>query len=128
MAAAYNGRIFAAQKQGAPLKFSWEQSLLEYDYWVVMKNSPNKENAMKFLAYISRAEPQAVFAEAISYGPINKAAFDLVPKDLLPILPGAPALAKNQLIQNYDWWSEADAGGQTNWDKALNRCVALLSQ
>ncbi|MGE0237819.1 MAG: ABC transporter substrate-binding protein [Parvibaculaceae bacterium] len=128
MAAAYNGRIFGAKKDGAPLALSWDQSLLQYDYWVIMKGSPNKENAEKFLAYISRPQPQADFAQAISYGPVNTAAFDLVPKDLLSILPGAPELAKKQLFQNYVWWNEADATGKTNWDKALDRCVKLLSQ
>ena len=128
MAAAYNGRIFGAKKEGAPLALSWDQSLLQYDYWVVLKGSPNKENAAKFLAYISRAQPQADFAKAISYGPVNTAAFDLVPKELLSILPGAPELAKKQLFQNYVWWNEADASGKTNWDKALDRCVKLLSQ
>jgi putative spermidine/putrescine transport system substrate-binding protein len=128
IAAAYNGRIFGAQKEGAPLALSWDQSLLQYDYWVITKGSPNKENAEKFLAYISRAEPQAEFAKAISYGPVNIKAFDLVPQEMLAILPGAPELAKKQLFQNYAWWNETDANGKTNWDKALARCVALLSQ
>jgi putative spermidine/putrescine transport system substrate-binding protein len=128
IAAAYNGRIFGAQKEGAPLALSWDQSLLQYDYWVITKGSPNKENAEKFLAYISRAEPQAEFAKAISYGPVNLKAFDLVPQEMLAILPGAPELAKKQLFQNYAWWNETDASGKTNWDKALARCVALLSQ
>lgn len=128
LSSAYNGRIFAAQKQGAPLAFSWDQSLLQYDYWVVMKGSPNKENAMKFLAYISRAEPQAVFAEAISYGPVNRKAFDLVPAEMRSTLPGSPELAKNQLFQDYSWWSKVGDDGRTNWDRALERCVTMLSQ
>lgn len=128
IAAAYNGRIFGAKSQGAPLALSWDQSLLQYDFWVVMKGSPNKENAAKFLAYISRAEPQAAFAEAISYGPVNNDAFGLVPKEMLEILPGAPELAKKQVFQNYEWWNETAADGRTNWDVALERCVALLSQ
>lgn len=128
IAAAYNGRIFGAQKQGAPLTLSWDQSLLQYDYWVVMKGSPNKENANKFLAYISRPGPQAAFAEAISYGPVNTEAFNLVPKEMLDILPGAPELAKKQLIQDYTWWNETGPDGRTNWDTALERCVQLLSQ
>ena len=128
IAAAYNGRIFGAQKEGAPLSLSWDQSLLQYDYWVVMKGSPNKENAEKFLAYISRPQPQAAFAEAISYGPVNNEAFNLVPKELLTILPGAPELAKKQLFQDYEGWNATGPDGRTNWDVALERCVALLSQ
>ncbi|MHC2357620.1 putative spermidine/putrescine transport system substrate-binding protein [Sinorhizobium meliloti] len=128
VAAAYNGRIFGAKKEGAPVELSWDQSLLQYDYWVIMKGSPNKENAAKFLAYISRAKPQADFAEAISYGPINNEAFKLLPKDLVKILPGSPELAKKQVFQNYAWWNETSPSGRTNWDVALERCVALLSQ
>ncbi|MCG8273330.1 polyamine ABC transporter substrate-binding protein [Aquamicrobium sp. NLF2-7] len=128
LAAAYNGRIFGARQQGAPLSLSWDQSLLQYDYWVIMKGSPNKDNAAKFLAYISRAQPQATFAEAISYGPVNNEAFNLVPKELLDVLPGAPELAKKQIFQNYEWWNATGPDGRTNWDVALERCVALLSQ
>ncbi|KWV42274.1 ABC transporter substrate-binding protein [Rhizobium altiplani] len=128
MAAAYNGRIFGAKKDGAPLNLSWDQSLLQYDYWVVMKGSPNKDNAAKFLAYISRPEPQAAFAQAISYGPVNTKAFSLLPKEMLDILPGSPNLAKKQVFQDYAWWNKKNAEGRTNWDVALERCVALLSQ
>ena len=128
IAAAYNGRINSAKKQGAPLAFSWDQSLLQYDYWIVMKDTPNKENAFKFLAYISRPGPQAAFAEAISYGPVNNDAYKLIPKDVAEILPGAPDLVKKQVFQNYEWWSKIRSDGRTNYEVALQRCVALLSQ
>lgn len=128
IADAYNGRIFGARKQGAPLAFSWDQSLLQYDYWVVMKGSPNRENAAKLLAYISRAEPQAIFAEAIGYGPVNRKAYDLVSAELRQTLPGAPGVAEKQLFQNYDWWNAVGTDGKTNWETALKRCVTLLSQ
>ena len=128
LAATYNGRIFDAQKEGAPLALSWDQSLLQYDYWVIMKGSPNKENAAKLLAYISQEKPQAAFAKAISYGPINTGAFKLVPPDMLAILPGSPELEKKQLFQDYDWWNAKAPDGRRNWDVALERCVGLLSQ
>jgi putative spermidine/putrescine transport system substrate-binding protein len=128
LSSAYNGRIYTARNQGAPVAMSWDQSLLQYDYWIVMSNSPNKENAMKFLAYISQAEPQAMFAEAITYGPINKKAFDLIDPALHPILPGSPEIADRQLFQDYNWWSETNAEGKTNWDVALERCVQALSR
>ncbi|RJT26737.1 ABC transporter substrate-binding protein [Mesorhizobium waimense] len=128
MASTYNGRVVAAKKQGAPLEMSWDQSLLQHGYWVVTKNSPNKENAMKYLAYIARAEPQAAFAEGIFYGPINSDAYKLLPKELADLMPGSPAIIKNQVFQNYEWWGKAVSDGRTNYDVALDRCVALLSQ
>ncbi|MDQ0562957.1 putative spermidine/putrescine transport system substrate-binding protein [Rhizobium mesoamericanum] len=128
MAAAYNGRIVNARKEGAPLQLSWNQALLSFDYWVIAKDSPNKENAAKLLAYISRPGPQAAFAEAMSYGPVNNDAFKLIPQDVAKSLPGAPEIAKNQIFQNFEWWSTATADGRTNYDVAMERCVALLTQ
>lgn len=128
LSSAYNGRIYAARKQGAPLDFSWDQSLLQYDYWVAMKDSPNFENAMKFLAFISKPEQQAAFVEAIGYGPTNEDAYELIDKALLPSLPGSPENLPRQLVQDYDWWTTTDAAGRSNWDVALERCVKMLSQ
>lgn len=128
MAVAFNGRISTAKKQNAPVAFTWDQSIVQYDYWVIMKGSPNKENASKFLAYISRPEPQAAFATEMNYGPINKEAFALLPADLARDLPGAPEIADIQVYENYAWWGEQQADGRTNFDAALTRCVELLSQ
>lgn len=127
VAAAYNGRVFGAQKEGAPIALSWDQSLLQYDYWVVTAGSPNATNAAKFLAYISRPEPQAAFAEAIAYGPVNNDAYKLLPAAMLSILPGSPEIAPKQVFQNYAWWNAVDAEGRSNWEKAMERCVSLLS-
>lgn len=124
VAAAYNGRIVAARGLGADIDMSWRQSLLQYDYWVVMSNAPNSENAMKFLAFVSQPEPQARFSEAISFGPTNLDAFTLVSDELQSALPGSPALAADQIVQNYDWWGAADETGRTNWERALDRCIA----
>ncbi|MDK1494291.1 ABC transporter substrate-binding protein [Sinorhizobium sp. 7-81] len=128
MAAAWNGRIITAKKQGAPLELSWDQSLLQYDDWIVLKNAPNKDNASKLLAYISRAEAQAAFAEAIPYGPVNKDAFKLLPKELVDVLPGGPDIVKKQIVQDYKWWVARGADGRTNYDVAMERCIALLTQ
>lgn len=125
---AYNGRVYGAKKQGAPLDFTWNQSLLQYDYWIVMKGSPNYDNAMKFLAFISKAKPQAVFAEEITYGPTNNKAYEFIKSDLADWLPGSPKIVKQQIYQNYAWWNEVGSDGKSNWERAIARCSALLSQ
>ncbi|HUE11376.1 MAG TPA: ABC transporter substrate-binding protein [Steroidobacteraceae bacterium] len=128
MSTAYNGRVFAARKAGAPIDFTNYQSLVQNDFWIVMKNSPNVDNAMKFLGFISKPTPQSVFSNEIGYGPINQKAYALIKPEIAKSLPGAPGNADSQLVQDYGWWSAADAAGQTNWDKAVKRCTALLSQ
>src|SRR5690606_31308393 len=45
MSAAYNGRIDAAQREGRPLKVVWNQSVYDFDYWVIPVGSPNKDQA-----------------------------------------------------------------------------------
>ncbi|MDA9445869.1 ABC transporter substrate-binding protein [Bradyrhizobium sp. CCBAU 21360] len=44
---------------GVPLAFSFEQNLLDYEGLAILKGAPNKENAMKFIAYLLRPEVQA---------------------------------------------------------------------
>ncbi|MER8435963.1 ABC transporter substrate-binding protein [Mesorhizobium sp. M1312] len=128
MGSAWNGRIVSLQKQGAPVALSWDQSLLQYDDWVIVKGSSNQVNAAKFLAYIARPEAQAAFAEAIPYGVVNKDAYKLLPKELAENLPGAPGIAEKQITQDYAWWSKPRPDGKTNLDYAIERCQAVLAK
>lgn len=128
VSSAWNGRIYGAKKKGAPVDLNWNQSLIQYDYWVVMKGSPNYDNVMKFLAFFARAKPQADFAIEIAYGPVNEKAYDFIPADLAQWLPGSPVNVKQQIYQDYTWWNAKGADGKTNWDTALARCLTMLSQ
>ncbi|QRM33348.1 ABC transporter substrate-binding protein (plasmid) [Microvirga sp. VF16] len=128
MGAAWNGRIANAKKEGAPVALSWNQSLVQYDDWVIVKNAVNKVNAAKFLAYIGRPEAQAAFAQAIPYGPANRDAFKLLPKELAENLPGGPGVAEKQVTQDYAWWTKPRADGRTNLDFAIERCRAILAR
>ena len=50
MSAAYNGRISAAQVEGKNLKVVWNGSIYDVDSWAIPKGSPNKAEALKFMA------------------------------------------------------------------------------
>ena len=126
---AYNGRIWNAMKSGAPVDFTWNQSVMQYDYFVVMKGAVNLENAMKFLAFHSRADRQAAYSEAIGYGPVNKNAFELISKDVADWLPGNPDVAGTVLTQDYSWWNALGPDNKmTNWQSVVERCTKMLSQ
>lgn len=84
----------------------------------MLKGAKNKENAMKFLAFVSHKEAQAKFSELIEYGPTNSEAFKLIAPDKAARLPGNPATVSTQVVQNYDWWDKKDASGKTNVQKA----------
>ena len=125
---AWNNRIFYARKNNLPLQLSWDQSLIQYDVWVVMKNGPNTANAMKLLAYATRAKPQADLAMELNTGPINNKAYDFISAERKATMAGSPAHGNIQVVQDYGYWNAKGSDGKTNWEKALKRCVRMLSQ
>lgn len=111
---AWNGRIAAANEQGAKIGYSWNQGILQYDSWVLLKGAKNVDNAMKFLAFASRAENQAKFVQHILYSPPNARAFDYVPAERAKLLPTSSAARAVQFVQNYEFWNAMAEGGKAN--------------
>jgi putative spermidine/putrescine transport system substrate-binding protein len=106
LATAWNGRIAAIQATGAPVEIAWDQGQLLKDAWAVPKGAPNKENAMKFIAFITMAIPQARLSMLIPYGFVNNKSADLIPADLLKTLPTAPDIKSKLLIHDSQWWAD----------------------
>lgn len=124
---AFNGRIYRAIKDGAPVNFTWNQSVQMYDYMVAMNGTPNYDNVMKFFAFFSRPDRQAEYARIQTGGPTNSKTFELVDAELAKWLPGNPEHKDKVLVQDYSWWAQADDQGRTNWERAVERCTKLLS-
>lgn len=59
---------------GAPLAFSLEQSTFYTECLAILKGAPNKENAMKLVAYFLRPEVQARVLEPLGLMPVSKKA------------------------------------------------------
>lgn len=125
---AWNGRITALKAKNVPVDLSWNQAVLQWEGWAVLKGAKNKENAMKFLAFVAQPEPQAKFAEMIEYGPTNKKAFSLLDPERAANLPGNPESFTTQLVQNYSFWSEKGADGKSNIEKALGMWREWVTQ
>ncbi|MGY0194773.1 ABC transporter substrate-binding protein [Leptothrix sp. BB-4] len=107
MTTAYNGRIDAAQREGKNLKISWTGGIYDLDYWTIVKGSPNKDVAMKFIAYASSPDAQAEYARNISYGPTNNKALAKLDAKVLDLLPTSPANSKDALQFNIKFWADA---------------------
>src|SRR5580698_3480426 len=60
----------------------WRQSLYDIDSWAILKGSPKRDEAYRFISFASSPEPQKVLSEQISYGPINRIAIELLPARL----------------------------------------------
>ena len=73
MSQMWNGRAWSAKNvDGKPVEVQWNQQLLVADYWVVPKGTPNKDQAMQFIAWASCANNNANVSKYISSGPPNK--------------------------------------------------------
>lgn len=110
MAAAYNGRIAAAQAKGAGrLKIQWEQNLFMRDWYAVMKNARNKPLAKQFLRYINTPDVQARLPELIPYGVPRTDVMRRYAADAYRHLPTHPSNLRNALTVDDKFWVEHGA-------------------
>lgn len=115
----WNGRLQQPKLDGAPVDFTFEQSVLNSDAWIIPKGAKNKKHAMEFIAFSMRPENQASYSRAVPYGPVNKKTFALLDDKLLATLPSSDHNFSKGVMQNVQWW--ADNGG-----KATERFNAWL--
>lgn len=124
MTMAWNGRVTAIKNEGAPVDFTYNEGILQYTSLCVLKNAPNRENAMKFIEAAMSPEIQANFPEYIDYGPGNPAAYDTgkISAERAAELPNSPENASLQIITSTEWWA-SPAG-----EDALQRWASFVQQ
>ncbi len=115
MSTAYNGRIFnAAVAESQPLEVVWDGQILDFDLFVIPKGAPNKDEAMKFIAFATDTKRLADQASYISYGPARKSSGALVglyqdgKTEMAPHMPTAEANLANALVNNFEFWVDHD--------------------
>jgi len=108
MTTGWNGRFDNAAKDGAMVKYSFNQALLDYDCFAVPKGAPNRDTAMEFLNEISKPAYQDDLPKFITYGPTNKAAYETgeITADVAAGLPSSPKNAAMQLPVSLDWYAK----------------------
>jgi len=109
---AWNGRIFDAQKQGAPLRICWECGFsLHIDYYQIPTGAPNKDVAQLFIAWTALPSVNVQLSKYISYGPINKEAIAALPEVVDPrTLKELPSSSDNlpyAVLVNFAYWAES---------------------
>lgn len=106
MTTGWNGRFDNAAADGGKVAYSFNQALLDYDCFAIPKGAPNKDNAMAFLAEISKPEYQDDLPKYITYGPTNRAAYETGEIDAATAarLPSSPENAAKQLPISLEWY------------------------
>lgn len=100
LAMAWNGRISTANKEeGSKLAIAWEAGqVLNGDRWVILKGSPNKQQAIDFIKFALKPEPQAEFMRRIPYGQVNQKAYPLLSEAEKKDLPTTEEHLKSALL------------------------------
>ena len=116
----WDGRIAILRSTGVPVDYTYDHSLSQWTDMVVPKGAPHADAAMKLLAYITQAQPQAHVAEASYYGPINPKAFQYIPTKMQSELSGTPASLKTAVPIDWKWWS-------ANYDSTYAKFTSWLN-
>lgn len=101
-----DGRAMSAIGDGSPVAIQYAQSIMTWSCMTVPKGAPNRDNAMKLLAYLMTPEAQAAIAEAYTYGPVVPAAFDLISPERANILSGGPQQQGKFIMADEKWWAD----------------------
>lgn len=99
-------RMIELRRSGTPVGWTFDQGAWMQSYWIVPKGAPNRENAMKLMAFYTRPEHEAQFTQAFPLGMPNRKAYALMPKETLALLPTSPGNMERQFRVDSAWWAK----------------------
>ncbi|WP_206958075.1 ABC transporter substrate-binding protein [Trinickia acidisoli] len=108
----YASRVKPAKASGQSVDFSFDQTVNGFEYLAVVKNTPNKQAAMKFLAFAARPDRQAAFMELIGNTPSSKKALGLMSAESRKWIPDLNS--PNSVLMDDSWWAK-------NFDEVTRR-------
>jgi putative spermidine/putrescine transport system substrate-binding protein len=107
LTSSWSGRVSQAKlKDKKNFVIIWDGQNYDIDFWAVVKGSPQKAEAMKFIAFASDPKRQVEQVKWIPYGPTRLDARSLLPKDLAVELPNHPDNLKLGLRNDTQFWAE----------------------
>jgi putative spermidine/putrescine transport system substrate-binding protein len=106
MAEFVHGRAFGLERKGVPVRFEYNQAVMNLLTWVMANGAPNAENAQKFVEFSSRPDRQAAFANQLFYGPTNEKAIESITDDFVKTrLPTYQANLEKQVLLDGTFWA-----------------------
>ncbi|MCM3696077.1 extracellular solute-binding protein [Microbacterium oleivorans] len=103
--ACYNARVTAAEAEGSPIAMSWDGQIQSADYVTIPADSPNLDNAMALVAYITSTEHSGDLVNYLTYGPGNPHA--TIPDDKLADVPTSNEGTGDAapIVPDFEWWN-----------------------
>ncbi|MQB40708.1 ABC transporter substrate-binding protein [Rhizobium sp. ICMP 5592] len=124
MEMAWNGRVTAVAKEGAPISYTFNQGFLQYTSLCILKGAPNLDTAVKFVNAAMTPDIQANFPAYIDYGPGNPEAYKTgkISPERAAEMPSSPENAAKQVLVSDKWWSSpAGEEAQKRWASFIQK-------
>ena len=106
MALGWNGRFQTGMDEGLNIDMAWGDSVAQVGYFMLIKDAPNRDAALKFLNFISKPEQQAEFSKYVAYGPTTPASLPLIETERLARLPSTEERLANAIFSDMAFWAE----------------------
>jgi putative spermidine/putrescine transport system substrate-binding protein len=117
MAAGWNGRFYKAIQSGAPIGISWEGASIHEAYFGIPRGCPHPEWAQHFLAAMTDAKAQAVFANEFVSPGLNPESSKYTDAAVRPYLPTEPNNLAHEFWSNTEWWTENLEALTRRWNR-----------
>lgn len=121
MALGWNGRFQAGIDDHQPIAMSWDQSVAQVGYFMIVKGAANKAQAVQFLNYIVKPEVQARFSHYVAYGPVTPASISMIDAARAQRLPSTPDRLANALFLDIHWWAKHSLAAGEAYNQMLQR-------
>jgi putative spermidine/putrescine transport system substrate-binding protein len=121
MIAAFNARMDSVASDGAPVSYTFNQGILDFGCWAIVKGSKKKDLAMKVLAEFVKPEYQAEMSRLSNYGAANTKILETgkISPELAKRLPTAPDNLRRQIFADPEWWVKHGTEAIERFDQFL---------
>lgn len=99
-------RATSALAAGATFKPVWDKTILTWDSLVIPKGAPNKDAAMKFIAFTAKPEQSAKFTELANVLPSNSDARPTLTEAQKQLNPNLDDRKGGVVLSDVKWWAE----------------------
>jgi putative spermidine/putrescine transport system substrate-binding protein len=102
--------------ENVPLKVVWNQGLMTVDWLAVPRGAKHAENAMKLIAFMTRADLQAKLAKESGIGPANLGALAQLTEKEREQLPTYYYQHGQMVLFDNAWWAKNNDQMMERWD------------
>ncbi len=118
----WSGRILQLMAEGQPLNITWNQSQPVFAYWSILKGTPNKDLAYKFLDFwMTEPAAHVAFSKEIFYDTANTEALKNLTPAEIPLRAISEPNLKAQVPFDWKWVAENSDAMRAAFQDMLTR-------